>query len=357
MPLYQFTFGFEILLKMLPPLISYVAGKISEKLTQETPIIVETDGIPKLQPPDKRLSWAITKREGQFAVCLLVEQNDTWAARRAEVLQAQYKDEVTLTVAGVAHSSKVEEPVQYEKQAQLSPGLSIGHIRGYPGTLGCIVRVNSSSKDYLGIISASHVLAINNTAEIGDPVLHPGYPDGPRVLTSRVGVLDNFTYLVHHQKDPEDDNEGSEPSNTEDVAVVKLDDQQRCPQINWVPNPKDPDRRIQLKGHLSIDETIRRIAEPVYKVGRTSKFTKGILEHAVVHYPIRLPDRKVYVYKNIFDVSFTNGEAFSQPGDSGSIVYTSDGKAVGLIIGGSHKYSFVSPISSCLSAVNASLLS
>jgi hypothetical protein len=343
---------------MLPSLLQ-LALDVYQEFTKEAPLIkAEGEKSPKLQPPDKRLSWGITKRDGEPVLALLVEQSDSWAMRRAKSFD-ESNQKIIYTVTGLAHSSKVNEPITAKTSSNLVPGLSVGHFKGYAGTLGCFVtaKSKSSNQDCIGFVGASHVLGLVNTAKPGDDILHPCPPDGPRVKGNKVGILADFTYLIHHDESSEEINENLSPGNTEDIAAVMVDDQQKCPECNLVPDPKDPTREMKLKGQLSDTETIERIAEPVYKVGRTTGFTEGILEYASVsRYPIRLPDRKLYIYSNIIGVTFSEGKPFSEPGDSGSLVYTADGKAVGLIIGASDKVSFVSPISSCLTAMRASLL-
>lgn len=70
------------------------------------------------------------------------------------------------------------------------PGVSIGHRDGTAGTVGCIVRRGAQ---YF-ILGNSHVLALLNRAELGDPVLQPGPGDGGS-LSDVIGELDAFVPL------------------------------------------------------------------------------------------------------------------------------------------------------------------
>lgn len=140
------------------------------------------------------------------------------------------------------------------------------------------------------------------------------------------------------------------------MALVKPDDPDKLPSANLVPNPKDPNTKIKLKEVIPADELFQHVGKEVYKQGRTSGFTTGILEIAsVLSYPIQLPDGRLYAYRKLAAVKNVK-KKFSEPGDSGSIAYMEDGKAVGLVVGGSPDYTFLSPLSSCLEAMDAKLL-
>jgi hypothetical protein len=334
------------------PFVSTAVDLLANPLFQSSPL-VGTGEEAKLQAPDRRLSWGVSKKNDKYVVAILVEKDDSWALRKAEELRSAYQDAVLVSITGVAQSSRPgDTKPQARTVTKLAPGLSVGHIRGYPGSLGCLVKGRTKGTDWPGFVSASHVLAINNTAEKEDPILQPGHPDGPRSLDNKLGTLANYIFLVHYRKGEEE----IAPTNTEDVALVRLEDDQNLPASNLVPNPDDPERRITIKGCIPAERLFEKIEEPVYKIGRTSGFTSGILEFTNIQpYPIRLPDRKSYLFKDVACVRPAKG-SFSLPGDSGSLVYSRDGMALGLIIGGSEEYTFISPFSSCLAAIGAELL-
>ena len=64
-------------------------------------------------------------------------------------------------------------------------GVSIGHPSITAGTLGCLVRKNGETL----ILSNNHVLAAENAAAIGDPILQPGAYDGGSDPADRIAVL------------------------------------------------------------------------------------------------------------------------------------------------------------------------
>jgi len=339
-----------LLASILEPAVVAAVQAISEKLN---PPITETSSGSKLQNLDRRLSLGLSKEENKLVAALLVEKEGSAAQETAKDLEKQHQGSVVVKVTGKAYSSKPSERIEQEPLDKLVPGASLGHYRGFPGSLGGFVTYKARTKRSLGLISASHVLAMNNTAKKGEAVLHPGSPDGPRVLDNKIGTLVNYTYLVHYQ----DEDEDTDPLNTEDIALIKPDDPERLPSANMVPNPNDPDTRIKLKGSIPAEQLFERVGEQVYKQGRTTGFTVGTLDVAsVMNYSIQLPDGRLYVYKDLAVVKNVAGKRFSLPGDSGSIVYTTDGKAIGLVVGGSPEYTFISPISACLKAMKAELL-
>lgn len=339
-----------LLASILEPAVAAAIQAISEKLN---PPITESSSGPKLRSLDRRLSLGLAKEGEKLVAALLCEKEDSAAQESANELKQNHKGSVVVKVTGKAYSSKPSDVIAMEPLPRLVPGASIGHFKGFPGSIGGFVTFKSKSKTVTGIISASHVLAMNNTAKKGEAILHPGSPDGPRVLENKIGTLANYTYLVHYQ----DEDDDSDPLNTEDIALVKPDDPDRVPSTNMVPNPKDPTSRIKLKECFPAERLFEHVGEEVFKQGRTTGFTSGILDVAsVMNYPIQLPDGKVYAYKDLAVVKNSGSKQFSQPGDSGSMVYTADGKALGLVVGGSPDYTFLSPLSSCLKAMKAQLL-
>jgi len=66
-------------------------------------------------------------------------------------------------------------------------GVSVGHVNVTAGTLG--MKIQQGDKAY--ILSNNHVLAHENKAEIGDPILQPGAYDGGTIL-DKIGTLAKF---------------------------------------------------------------------------------------------------------------------------------------------------------------------
>jgi hypothetical protein len=157
----------------------------------------------RLQPPEKQISWGITRRNGKFAVAILTESEDSQASRVAERIERDYGGFVVRRVTARAYSFDPARETQRYKAfvKRLTPGASIGHVAGYPGTIGCFVRSTAESENWIGVISASHVLGRNNKSKSGDSIISPGNPDGPRISRNEIGTLDRFIILTHFEED------------------------------------------------------------------------------------------------------------------------------------------------------------
>jgi hypothetical protein len=154
-----------------------------------------------------------------------------------------------------------------------------------------------------------------------------------------------------HQNDPE------AILNTADIGVVELDVDIKCSMQNAVVDPARPKKFMTISGVLSEDDLIAHLNEPVYMTSRTSGFSEGILHIAGLGvYPIRLPNKKSYLYKDLYVVRPKDDTlSFSAGGDSGAPVYTAQGKLAGFLVAGSPKHSFFQPAHTCLKSIKATL--
>jgi hypothetical protein len=111
------------------------------------------------------------------------------------------------------------------------------------------------------------------------------------------------------------------------------------------------------KDMLDKDALIERSGEKVYKIGRSTDLTEGILDIVgLQRQVIRLPDNRLYLYTDVITVERAGRKPFSESGDSGALVYTADGYGIGFIIGGTEDMSFVSPMDVCLREIEAELI-
>jgi hypothetical protein len=113
---------------------------------------------------------------------------------------------------------------------------------------------------------------------------------------------------------------------------------------------------MPIKEVIGGDKVADRLEQPVYKVGRTTGLTRGILEIVgLQRQPIRIDDQH-YIYTNVLAVASYDNKPFSKAGDSGALVYTEDGCAIGLVIAGTDQVSYLSPLDACLRDIEATLL-
>jgi hypothetical protein len=323
----------------------------SDELSSNFALKIEGDQIPRLTSVDRRIGMGITRNDGKIALALLVEKSESLAERKAEAL-TQVGERVRVLVVGSAHSSAVDKPV--EQNFGRHAGTSIGHIRGNPGSVGCMVTVKSGHRDFLCLTSAAHVLSMLNQAEPGDPIILPGYPDGPNVLENRIGSLLNYTFLNHYA----DTQDWANVLNGPDVAIVKLANAQEWPDTTLVPSPDDPGKLKRVHEVVGQrGEALDYIGKTVFKIGRTTGMTRGIVEAiGIEQTAIRLPNKRLYMYRDLIAIKGCEGKPFSEPGDSGALVYTQDFRALGFVVGGSDSFSFACSAARCLNDMKAKLV-
>lgn len=200
------------------------------------------------------------------------------------------------------------------RRQPLHIGASVAHEMGYAGTLGGFVTLDDGSR---GVISCAHVLAEAPRTRIatGDAVQQPGQPD-PIPAGNRIGRLSkHFSRFIPAR----DDNM--------DVAIAVLDDPQND-MGNQIPdNPAIP---VAMRGRplgkpLAREEVT--IGERVLKVGRTSGLTYGELSAAdVQNFRPEITGRRKITFGRVHEVLWPDdGIAFTEAGDSGSLVVTEDG--------------------------------
>jgi hypothetical protein len=219
-------------------------------------------------------------------------------------------------------------------------GASVGHYRITAGTLGAFVVLRKGGQ--VRVLSNNHVLADEDRGKKGDAILQPGAYDGGHPPQDRIGGLDRAVKLK-----PRGTNLVDAALSTVDGAVAY-----------------DP-RTLRGVGTLSglarapVTET-----EAVEKLGRTTGHTRGRvtafeLDNVVVGYDVgnlRFDDQ--------IEVEAEGAGSFSQGGDSGSLVFTSDEHgAFGLLFAGSDQggssgtgLTYLNPFATVLSQLKADLL-
>lgn len=248
------------------------------------------------------------------------------------------------------HTMAANGPSYRELNGRYCCGSSV-HPARYPGagTIGCLLK---DKEGRLYGLSANHVSGLSNYSESGEKILAPGHsditPDG----------RDPFTIGVHVKALPM--TQGSMANvdirHNTDAAIFAI---------------RDPNAVSSAQGgHF---DTPSVVADPaggmmVEKVARTSGYTTGrIVGVSVAALPIeyQMPAVKgssVVYFDGLSVIRGENGEPFSAPGDSGSLVIgrAKDGTscAVGLLIAGTREgLSLMLPIRPILEALDMSLVS
>ncbi len=247
------------------------------------------------------------------------------------------------------------------------PGVSIGHVRGSTGTVGCFVRRNGE----LFILSNNHVLALLNDASKGDAILQPGPGDGG-TPADQIGVLADFvplSFLPEVAEEPEGQAQAAQPQGCAALiaqlmgTLGSLGQAQTSivpplgAQDNYVDaalaGPLPPDlvnTRIVDVGGPPLGITEPQLGMRVIKSGRTTGLTQATVTQIDVTVAVKYGGRMARFVDQIMTAPL------SQPGDSGSLVLDYERNAVGLLFSGSEVVTVVSPIQPVLTALSAELV-
>lgn len=233
----------------------------------------------------------------------------------------------------LAHRAGRIDPKQRLRPAH--PGNSISFVHtgaeaGYrsAGTLGAVIQVDGRR----GILSNNHVLANENRLPVGSPILQPGTRDGGLPAGDVIARLTRFVPLT------------TTATNRLDAAyALALDDQELEP---TVPPPI---------GRLAGPDPIPAArAAMVAKFGRTTLYTEGKITEISADVYMRYDSGRLRFTEQIFIEGATG--AFSEPGDSGSLVVDLETRRpVALLIGGEPRRSIATPIARVLAELEVEL--
>jgi hypothetical protein len=200
----------------------------------------------------------------------------------------------------------------------------------------------------------NHVIGNSNDASIGDPVVQPGTLDltytelqlmpklkdlETKLKIAEVSAMVKLKYMTQNS------NELNIPINRVDAAMAKLTDSGRL---------KDEIR-------LAYGGRILKVAKPyqfnpdtgaiegvgkVYKIGRTTGYTEGVVNAVgVAPPPISYGNNKAFFQGQVIvQATSDNGNPFSKRGDSGSGILNEQHELVGLLFAGSELQTLVNPI-------------
>lgn len=251
------------------------------------------------------------------------------------------------------------------------PGVSVGNATGTTGTIGCVVRRG----DQLFILSNNHVLGNLNDAHPGDPILQPGTADGG-TLSDQIGTfvqLTPITFMDEAQAASAASSAGAqsaEPSGCAAILQTLLKNLSNPQPHTTVVAPPPPtasgnliDAAIAAPMNNSLlDPAIVDIGTPpqgiaaaslamqVFKSGRTSGVTEGVVTQVDVDVNVKYGDRTARFSNQIMMTPF------SQPGDSGSLILDFQRNAVALLFSGSTLVTVGTPIQAVLAALNVELV-
>jgi hypothetical protein len=215
---------------------------------------------------------------------------------------------------------------RYPRPVPCGVSISNIHLNG-SGTLGCLVVLSNNK---LCLLSNNHVLANENSANIGDPIIQPGNAEPVPAPDQIIGQLENFVVI-------------KATGNLVDAAVAWTSQKLVSP--------------AHVTYHVNPNPLAPSLGMTVMKNGRTTQSTIGVITEVGVNisvgydpFPAGAEMRDQIAIRGI-------GGPFSMPGDSGSLIVTAATKQpVALLFAGSgdNSMTFANPIGAVMSALNIS---
>jgi hypothetical protein len=254
-------------------------------------------------------------------------------------------------IAAIRHIAKGEVDVKYVGQLQkrqapwyqqkcipVRIGCSVANFNVTAGTVGGFVK---SAAEAPMVLSNNHVLANENSAAAGDPILQPGPYDGGQNPADRIATLTQFVPL------------NFAATNTVDCAVATLDS-----------GIAFDSKNLDLLGQLSgVRPSTVDVGDAVAKIGRTTGITHGKvtaieLDNVTIGY-----DNGNAVFDGQIEIEGTGTLPFSRGGDSGSLIVDQDNLALGLLFAGGETggtngmgLTYANPIGAVLQALGVTLI-
>jgi lysozyme family protein len=225
-------------------------------------------------------------------------------------------------------------------------GISVGHFSITAGTQGVLARgiAGSGREKRLLMLSNNHVLANVNDCKAGDPIYQPGPMDlkalglAPSPAT-QIGILEQWVPI--------------------DFSADNVVD---CATAWCVPGDVRKDFIQQKAGqwsYFTVSNTpINAAAESlVGKTGRTTQLTSGRITDVNASISVRYENGRVANFRDQITIVGNDGRAFSDGGDSGSLIWTwNEARSpVGLLFAGGRDYTFANKIGHALEALQIEL--
>jgi hypothetical protein len=275
-------------------------------------------------------------KKNSYKLAVRVARKSEVNSPEVERIRHRAKNEIELRVTG-----RIRPQVSLWPRKRFRPalaGTSVGHVDITAGTLGYFARRG----DTLGFISNNHVLANTNAGKVGDIIVQPGPLDRKADGDDAIGFLEHFVPLRESG------------ANFIDCAFARFDDEHV---------PEQFDLAIRDIGRLTgINEDVDA-GMVVRKYGRTTALTKGKITAVELDNVLIGFDVGDLRFDDQIEIEGSGTTAFSQGGDSGSIIVDSKRRAIGLLFAGGSEggkngkgLTYACPITPVLEALGCELL-
>jgi hypothetical protein len=303
------------------------------RATRETlgdEVTVRKSALPVTEPPPP-IALGIEGRHGDYRLAVRIQAADPGMQANIEQILEAAHGEASVRVVG--RVVKQQPSWQKTKLLPLQIGCSVGHPRVTVGTLGGFVELTETAAPC--ILSNNHVLADENRANPGDPILQPSSLDGGRSSGDEVATLIKLVPLTVIRKNFVDTAAGR----LQDGISADFDTLTGLGTLNGV-------RTEPLEGQ-----------ESVFKIGRTTGLTRGRVSAFEVDDVWIRYDTGLLGFDRQIEIAPLENGPFSLGGDSGSLIVDESLRAVGLLFAGNDvDVTYANPIQAVLAALGARLL-
>jgi len=310
------------------------------------------DTVPKIP---RSVALGVARHQGEYKLAVRVQRPSLVESPLMQHLTREAKGEVDVRVVGridkrargrrAVPSSILADAVipWYQRNTRpLSIGASVGHVDVTAGTISAFVKRGGAA--YL--LSNNHVLAKEDQARAGDRILQRAKYDGGRNPSERVARLRFWIKLKQRG------------ANFVDAALAEIDKGIAYDASRLRGLVHGEDRKLVGLGPAFTDE-----GELVFKIGRTTGPTGGRvtafdLDNVVVNY-----DRGNLRFDGQIEIEGVGNAAFSDGGDSGSLIVNARMEAAALLFAGGDSggsnglgLTYANPIHRVLKDLKATLL-
>jgi hypothetical protein len=270
---------------------------------------IRAEGVGRASQPDT-IALGISKSGPKnYVLAVRIQHPSLRKSASIENLRQLARGEVDVQYVGAVKKRQV--PWYQTSSKPLRIGCSIGHVQVTAGTLGAFVKSRQDGSSL--VLSNNHVLANENVAAIGDHILQPGRFDGGQDPADKIGTLSNFIPLDFQNV------------NHVDCATALID-----PGIPFNAGSLD------TFGNLSTPIPVQVAGgETVMKIGRTTGSTQGKITAIEVDNVGIGYDHGQAQFDGQIEIEGSADLAFSQGGDSGSLIFDQNLAPVALLFAGS----------------------
>jgi hypothetical protein len=274
---------------------------------------------------------------GEYKLAVRVQHPLLWDGPEIRSIHDKACGEIDLRYIG---SVRPLQARWYQEECRpLRIGSSVGHYQITAGTLGAFVQDRTTGA--IQVLSNNHVLAAENQGRPGDDILQPGKYDNGQDPKDTAANLTRFVPI---------DFAGI---NTVDGAVATL-----------AAGIRFDAQSLDSRGSLSGGRTAPFSGpENVYKIGRTTGITKGVVQAVEVDNVSVSYDQGSAIFDSQIEIQGPTGGPFAAGGDSGSLVVDENNLAFGLLFGGTLQEGpnnaglvYVNHLDSVLNQLNVDLL-